>query len=121
MVGLWLLSGALAVVCGSLLKIAPFISWLELQQTQIAHQRLDVKLPRVRQLLPDRTANRLLGLFLAVVALLLLGGLFRGEFARASGVALIAFALLFGVALVNLERTRRATRGRFSMAATSSR
>lgn len=117
-VGLLLLSGALAVVCGSLLKIAPFISWLDLQQAQIAYRRLDVKLPRVRQLLPDRTANQLVGLFLAVVALLLLGSLSRGEFARAGGGALIAFALLFGAALVNLERTRHATRGQLSKATT---
>ena len=55
--GSLLLGGALSFVVGSLIRIVPFLSWLDLQQRRIAARCLRVKLPRLRQLLTERSAN----------------------------------------------------------------
>lgn len=93
---------------GMLLKIVPFLCWFHLQSKQIATGRLDVRLPHMHRLLPERLAlvhPAFQGLALGLLA----AGVWQPQLAPLGGYALCAAALwLFGLLALTSWRYRRA-------------
>ncbi|MBK5969460.1 MULTISPECIES: hypothetical protein [Thiorhodovibrio] len=74
--GLWLLAGVgIGLPSGMLVKILPFLSWFHLQSRQISLGRLDIRVPHMHRLLPERLARMQAGGQFAALALLLGAGL----------------------------------------------
>lgn len=93
LLGVLLLVGVgLGLPSGMLLKIVPFLCWLHLQARQVAAGRLDVRVPPMHLLIPDRQARwhpALHGLALA----LLTAGVHEPFLARLGGLLLACSAL----------------------------
>lgn len=106
-VGTLLLGSALCFVVGSLMKIVPFLGWLDLQQRRISGQRSQVAVPRLRALLPESDANAIAATLGAAVAAVP-AGLLAPSLARLGGGLLAACAALLGHALWRIARLRRA-------------
>jgi hypothetical protein len=105
-VGTLLLGGALSFVVGSLMKIVPFLGWLDLQQRRIAAPGSQVKVPRLRALLPERQAHAIAATLGGVIAAVP-AGLLAPSLARLGGGLLAACAGLLGHALWRIARLRR--------------
>ena len=106
-VGVLLLGAALSFVVGSMLKIVPFLSWLDLQQRRIAGRHVKVTLPRLRALLPTRTANAV-GLTLAAAIVAVAAAPLAPLLTRVGGLLLVVCAVLLGYALASAARQRHA-------------
>lgn len=102
-IGILLISSLLTFLIGSLLKILPFLTWLDLQQQRIKGQYLQVRLPRLREILPNSLAN-LIALSLGGSLLALLGATLLPQFTRPGGGLLLACAILLGHAMVRAAR-----------------
>lgn len=105
--GTLLLGGALSFVIGSLMKIVPFMSWLDLQQRRTAGSRLQVRLPRLRSLLPDGDANAIALTFTVAIGALLAASLLPA-LGHLGGGLLVVCALLLARVLIRNARTRGA-------------
>lgn len=105
--GTLLLGGALSFVIGALMKIVPFMSWLDLQQRRTAGSGLHVRLPRLRSLLPDGDANAIALTFTAAIGALLAASLLPA-LAHLGGGLLVVCALLLARVLIRNARTRGA-------------
>jgi len=106
LVGILLLGSALSFMIGSLMKIVPFLSWLDLQQRRVAGRHIDVKLPSLRTFFPDRFANWIaITLFAAAAGQLL--GAFLPALAQVGGLVLTACAGLLALALARSARIRK--------------
>jgi len=104
--GILLLGGALSFVTGSLMKIVPFLTWLDLQQRRAAARNTAVSLPRLHALLPAGSANAIaLTLGAAIVAAL--AGVFAPLFTHLGGGLLVVCATLLAHALRRSARLRR--------------
>lgn len=119
-VGILLLGGALSFVIGSLMKIVPFLSWLDLQQRRVAGRHLHVSLPRMRAFLPQRTANGIALTLGAAVVAGVLGGLVP-EAAQLGGGLLAVCAVLLALALAKAARLRNAVNHEFTVAPRASK
>lgn len=106
LVGVLLLGSALSFMIGSLMKIVPFLSWLDLQQRRVAGRHLKVKLPHLKTLLPERFANWI-AITLCIAAGAHLLGAIVPAFARLGGLMLALCAVLLAVALARSARIRR--------------
>lgn len=105
-IGILVLGSALTFLVGSLLKILPFLTWLDLQQRRISGQYMQVKLPRLREILPNALAN-LVALLLTGALLGLLGCTAWPVLTRPAGALLLGCAILLGVALARARSIHR--------------
>jgi len=105
-VGILLLGAALSFVIGSLMKIVPFLSWLDLQQRRAAGRNPGVSLPRLRALLPTGRANAI-ALTLGAAMLTALSGAVVPAFARLGGALLVICGGLLAHALARAASMRR--------------
>ena len=113
LLGVLLLGGGVSFVIGSLMKILPFLTWLDLQQRRVAGGHLQVSLPRLRALLPEALANGVAWtLGSAMVATLC--GAFAPYLTTLGGILLIACAVLLAYALVRAAIIRRGVIAQFS-------
>ncbi|MEZ5587292.1 MAG: hypothetical protein R3E46_09510 [Sedimenticolaceae bacterium] len=113
LLGVLLLGGALSFVIGSLMKILPFLTWLDLQQRRVAGGHMQVGLPRLRALLPEALANAVawtLGFAMAAT----LCGAFAPYLTILGGILLIVCAVLLAYALVRAAMIRRGVIVQFS-------
>lgn len=116
--GILLLGAAVSFVVGSLVKIVPFLSWLDLQQRRAAGHHQQVRMPRLSALLPERRANAIaLTLAAAMVTLPAAGAI--PPLVHVGGVMLVACALLLAYALAHAARLRQGVLNRFSQAPSS--
>ena len=112
LVGVLLLAAALAFMIGSLMKIVPFLTWLDLHQRRAAGGHLHVSLPRLGMLLPEKVANGVaFTLGAATIAVLL--GPFLPLTARLGGGLLVLCAMLLGLSLARAGRSRSTVIDRF--------
>ena len=107
LVGMLLLAGALAFMVGSLMKIVPFLSWLDLQQRRVGGQYLHVSLPRLGSLLPQGAANRI-ALTLGAAGITAVLGAVLPMFVHLGGGLLVLCAVLLTLSLAKAARVRRA-------------
>lgn len=114
-IGILLLGSLLSFLIGSLLKILPFLIWLDLQQQRIKGQHLQVRLPRLREILPNPLAN-LIAVTLVGALLMLLGTVMLPLLARPGGGLLLACAILLGHAMIRAARLHRALSSQFQPA-----
>ncbi|MCF6283104.1 MAG: hypothetical protein L3J28_13040 [Candidatus Polarisedimenticolaceae bacterium] len=97
-----LLAGfALSVINGMLYKILPFLSWFHLQHRSIALLGFGrVKIPNMKEFLPDRLAKQQYMLHLLALMLLVMAVLAPDIFSRPLGFAICASSLLLEFNLV---------------------
>ena len=102
LLGSCLLAGfAFSVVNGMLYKILPFLSWFHLQHRSIALLGFGaVKVPNMKEFLPDKFANRQYLLHLIVLLLLVMALLAPEYFSRPLGLAICASSLLLEYNLI---------------------
>lgn len=99
---------AVPVVIGMLYKVVPFLVWFHLQNRQLALQRVtDVKVPNMKEVLPDALGRRQLRVYLAFLLLLGLALLAPVPFAPAAGLALVGAAVLLWLDLLRAARIYR--------------
>jgi hypothetical protein len=109
-----LLGAALCFVTGALLKILPFLSWLDLQRQRGRSRRSQVTLPRLRELLPYRVAAAAaLGLIAATA--LATAAVEWPLLTLPAGLSLLFAAAALGWAMARVTRLR----GRVSRALTA--
>lgn len=100
-----LMGAALCFVGGALIKILPFLSWLDLQRQRSNARQSQVTLPRLRELLPDRLATAAaLGLVAATALATAAVGL--PLLVLPAGVALLFAALALGWGMWRVTRMR---------------
>jgi len=107
LLGIWLLFGvAASVVNGMLYKIIPFLAWFHLQNRQVALMSMGrVKVPNMKELMPDRLTRRQLYAHLATLLLLTLAVFWPNPLAHIAGLSLGLSSVLL---LLNiLQATRR--------------
>ncbi len=107
LLGIWLLFGiAASVTNGMLYKIVPFLAWFHLQNRQVALMSMGkVKVPNMKELMPDRLTQRQLYAHLATLLLLTLAPFWPNPFSYLAGLALGVSCTLL---LLNiLQATRR--------------
>lgn len=105
-VGLILLGSALAFLTGSVLKIVPFLNWLDLQQRRVQSSSR-TPLPRLHALLPTRSANAI-ALTLLSALTLLAGGYLAPRLTQLGGGVLAISAVLLARALWQAYKLRQA-------------
>ena len=90
LLGTWLLFGvATSVVNGMLYKIVPFLTWFHLQNRQVALMSMGkVKVPNMKELMPDRLTRRQLYAHLATLLLLTLALFWPNPLAYIAGLSL---------------------------------
>ncbi len=86
---------AIPLLNGMLYKIAPFLSWFHLQNRQLATMCMTVKVPNMKQFLPDKWAKRQFWLYLLALITTLLSVFAPALLVRPAGVLLgLSFVLL---------------------------
>lgn len=110
--GILALGSILCFVVGALMKIFPFLTWLDLQQERLSNQRMEAKLPRLRELLPDAQANAI-ALTLGAALASALCATAWSPLARLSGGLLLICSFLLAHALERTVMMRRALIARF--------
>jgi hypothetical protein len=99
LIGMLLLVGiGIGLPSGMLFKIVPFLCWFHLQSRQIARGRMQVRIPHMHRLLPERPTRWHAGLHLSAL-LLITGGMVDPRLARVGGV-LVALSALWLLALL---------------------
>ncbi len=90
LLGIWLLFGvATSVINGMLYKIIPFLAWFHLQNRQVALMSMGkVKVPNMKELMPDRLTQRQLYAHLATLLLLTLALFWPNPLAYVAGLSL---------------------------------
>ena len=119
LVGVLLLGGALSFVVGSLMKILPFLTWLDLQQRRVAGGHMQVSLPRLRALLPEGLANAV-ALTLGAAMIATLCGAMVPYLTIPGGILLMVCAVLLAYALARAAITRRRVIAQFALPGRSS-
>ena len=114
LVGILLLGGALSFVVGSLMKILPFLTWLDLQQRRVAGGHMQVSLPRLRALLPEGLANAV-ALTLGAAMIATLCGAMVPYLTIPGGILLMACAALLAYALARAAMIRRRVIAQFAL------
>lgn len=109
--GSYLLGFAVPILNGMMIKIVPFLAWFHLQNRQIALGRVDVSVPNLRELLPERTTRWQLRIYVAGLALLALAPMWPALASRPAGLALAGSWGLLGFGLGQaVRRYRRVNR-----------
>lgn len=103
-IGILLLGSILAFLIGSLLKILPFLTWLDLQQQKYSAGQRQLKLPRLMDILPAWLANLIMINF-AVAVVLLLAATVSPALTRLAGLFLLACGMLIALLLTRAFRT----------------
>lgn len=111
--GTLLLGAAVSFVVGSLVKIVPFLSWLDLQQRRVSGKHHQVRLPRLGALLPERRANTI-ALTLAAAMLVLPFATLVPSLSRVGGILLVVCAAVLGYALAHAAWVRRGVLASFA-------
>ncbi|WP_088708316.1 hypothetical protein [Noviherbaspirillum denitrificans] len=91
------------VINGMLYKIVPFLVWYHLQN----HLAGSAKAPNVKQILPDKDAERQFHLHLLALVVLLMAPVFPGWIAHAAGIAFAASSVWLWINLLKAMRTYR--------------
>lgn len=112
LIGMLLLIGiGIGLPSGMLFKIVPFLCWFHLQSRQITLGRMQVRIPHMHRLLPERPTRWHAGLQLSAV-LLTAGGMIDPSLARVGGIMVAVSACwllaLLGTAVSRYRRTARA-------------
>ena len=105
-VGILLLGSILAFLIGSLLKILPFLTWLDLQQQKIRARQRQLKLPRLMDIQPAWLAYLIAVSFVTAVVLLLAATMLP-ILARTAGFFVLACGVLLALLLARAFRTHR--------------
>jgi hypothetical protein len=106
LIGGLVLASALAFTVGSLIKILPFLVWLDLQQRKITTLKAHIKLPRLGELLPGWLASAIAStLILAIAALA--GSAIKAPLIHLAGVLLLFCSTFLALALVAIAAKRR--------------
>lgn len=93
-----------SVINGMLYKIVPFLVWYHLQNKLAGGSR---KAPNVKQILPDRDAERQFELHLLALVLLVAATLFPAWLSHAAALAFIASSIWLWLNLLKSVRTYR--------------
>lgn len=112
LLGVLLLGSALTFVVGTLTKVVPFLSWLDLQQRRIRSGKHRVKLPHMQTLLPAARANAIASTLVGAIVLAL-AGMLAAPLAQTGGVLLQLCGVLLAWALFKAARLRQAIRSQF--------
>ncbi len=105
--GSYLLGFAVPILNGMMIKIVPFLAWFHLQNRQLALGRVEVSVPNLRELLPERTTRWQLRIYVAGLGLLALAPLWPALASRPAGLALAASWGLLGFGLGRAARRYR--------------
>lgn len=117
LVGTLLIGGALAFVVGTLTKIVPFLSWLDLQQQRAHSSKQRVKLPSMRQILPPWMVAMIAVTLLAAV-FCNIGAYLVPPLTLPGGLLLASCGTLLALALLLAGRTRRTVAQELALAQT---
>jgi len=93
-----LIGFAMALITGMLLKIVPFLVWLNIQQKWIKHPSKKMPLSNMQQVIPIKVAKRQFYLFIAMLPLIfiIMGGFNSVYLIKIAGLQLIiTFSYLF--------------------------
>lgn len=104
--GILVLGSILCFVVGALMKIFPFLTWLDLQQERVNNKQMQARLPRLRELLSDHQANAIASTLGGALAGAL-GATVWPPLGHLSGGLLLICSVLLGHALEKTVRTRR--------------
>ena len=113
--GVLLLGAGTAFVVGSLFKIVPFLSWLDLQQRRMAAGAVTVRLPRLNELWPDKGAVAVTAALATALAVLAAASAWPPATSAGGGALVLAGAML-GYYLLRANRLRLETLRRFRTA-----
>jgi hypothetical protein len=87
LLGIGLIAGAgLSLLNGMLYKIVPFLTWFHLQNRQLTLMCMTVKIPNMKELLPDKASKLQFSVHLVFLALIILAIFFPAWFTHAAGV-----------------------------------
>lgn len=104
--GMLLLGTVTSFIVGALLKIVPFLSWLDLQQRLVSGRYKGFRLPRLNELLSESRSNAIAVTLVTVLLLLSLAAL-QPLLVHLAGLLLVMLALLLGAALAHSVRVRQ--------------
>ena len=105
--GLLLIVGViLSLICGMLYKIVPFLLWFHLQSSLEEY----VKLPSMKELLPDAPARRQLHVHIMSLILLLAASMQPSWFTYPAALLFAASSIMLGANLLTAYRKYRETR-----------
>jgi hypothetical protein len=118
--GVLLVGAAISVTNGMLYKIVPFLAWFHLQNRQLALGLVgQVKIPNMKELLPDPPTRRQFLAHLATLALTLPAIFWPNLFARPAGLALGISCAMLWYNLFQATRCYRQVNARLSVSPTS--
>lgn len=107
-----LLGVGMSVINGMLYKIVPFLSWFHLQNRQMSLMCMTVKVPNMKEFIPDKAARLQFHLFLLALLAALLATLRPAWFAHLAGLLFFASNTLLLknliVAMLRYRETNRA-------------
>lgn len=104
--GALILASALTFTVGSLIKILPFLVWLDLQQRRVVGRYGQVKLPRMGELLPGWLASAIAStLILATAALA--GSAIQAPLIHLAGMLLLLRSAFLALALAAIAAKRK--------------
>jgi len=105
--GLLLIIGTvISLICGMLYKIIPFLMWFHLQSSLDEY----VKLPSMKELLPDSSARRQFHVHMAVIITLLAASIQPVWFTYPAAVLFAASNIMLGINMLVAYRTYRETK-----------
>ena len=121
LIGALILVGtAMSVTNGMLYKIVPFLAWFHLQNRQMALGLVGtVKVPNMKELLPDRPARRQYYLHLTTLSLIILAIFWPDYLARPAGAALGISCAQLWLNLFRATRRYQQVNSKLSVSATS--
>jgi hypothetical protein len=122
LIGALILVGtAMSATNGMLYKIVPFLAWFHLQNRQMALGLVGkVKVPNMKELLPDPPARRQYFLHLATLSLIILAIFWPDFLARPAGIVLGISCAQLWYNLFQATRRYQQVNSKLSVSATSS-
>jgi hypothetical protein len=109
LLGIGLIAGAgLSLLNGMLYKIVPFLTWFHLQNRQLTLMCMTVKIPNMKELLPDRTSKLQFSVHLVFLTMIILSIFFPAWFTHAAGVMFGLSCLLLWLNLARISWRYRA-------------
>ncbi len=111
---------AIPLLNGMLYKIVPFLSWFHLQNRQLATMCMTVRVPNMKQFLPDRSAKRQFWVYLLALVATLVSVFAPALLVRPAGVLLALSFVLLGHNLLLVALRYREVSGELSEAVAGS-
>lgn len=97
-----LFGSAIPLMNGMLYKIVPFLSWFHLQNRQMATMCMSVKIPNMKQFLPDKLSKRQFWIYLMALVCTFAAVFVPGWLARPAGLLLSLSFVLLGYNLLRV-------------------